>query len=305
MKTKPYIAVAGGVNIDVGARCAQKLRRKDSNPGVVRTSFGGVGRNIAHNLSLLGVETELLTALGGDDYARAVTASCEALGIGVSHALRVPDGRTSTYVYINDEGGDMAVAVSDMAICERLTPDYFRRSLDVLNGAALVVSDTNLPEASLAFLAENLTVPLFVDPVSVTKAEKLRGILPRIHTLKPNALEAELLSGVPVVDRNSARRAARRLIDLGVRRVFLSLGKEGFLAAAEDETVWQPAPDARVASTTGAGDALMAAIAWAYLRGENLTRTAALGAAAAAVTIECEETISPALCAEAVLARAE
>lgn len=299
------VVVTGGVNIDVGARSAQKLRKKDSNPGVVRMSFGGVGRNIAHNLSLLGVETELLTALGGDDYARAVTASCEALGIGLAHALRVPDARTSAYVYINDEGGDMALAVSDMAICDKLTPAYFERNIGILNDASLVVSDTNLPEQSLAFLAENLSVPLFIDPVSVTKAEKLRGILPRIHTLKPNAMEAELLSGVPVVDRNSARRAARRLIDLGVKRVFLSLGKEGFLAAAEDETVWQPAPDAKVVSTTGAGDALMAAIAWAFLRGENLTRTASLGAAAAAVTIESAETISPALCAEAVLARAE
>ncbi len=299
-----YIAVAGGVNIDVGARSAGRLRRKDSNPGCVRTSLGGVGRNIAHNLSLLGVETELLAALGGDDYARAVAASCDALGIGLSHALRIPEARTSAYVYVSDEDGDMAVAVSDMAICERLTPDFFAQRLDLLNGAALVVADTNLPAASLTFLAERLRVPLFVDPVSAAKAEKLAGLLPRLHTLKPNAVEAELLSGVPVVDRNSARRAARRLIDLGVKRVFLSLGKEGFLAAAEDETVWQPAPEAKVVSTTGAGDALMAAIAWAYLRGENLTRTAALGAAAAAVTVESEETISPALSAEAVLARA-
>ena len=299
-----YIAVAGGVNIDVGARSAGRLRRKDSNPGCVRTSLGGVGRNIAHNLSLLGVESELLAALGGDDYARAVAASCDALGIGLSHALRVPEARTSAYVYVSDEDGDMAVAVSDMAICERLTPDFFAQRLDLLNGAALVVADTNLPAASLTFLAERLRVPLFVDPVSAAKAEKLAGLLPRLHTLKPNAVEAELLSGVPVVDRNSARRAARRLIDLGVKRVFLSLGKEGFLAAAEDETVWQPAPEAKVVSTTGAGDALMAAIAWAYLRGENLTRTAALGAAAAAVTVESEETISPALSAEAVLARA-
>jgi len=298
------VVVAGGVNIDIGARSAGKLRLRDSNPGYVRTGLGGVGRNIAHNLTLLGVETELLTALGGDDYARAVAASCRELGIGIDRALRVPEAHTSTYVYINNEDGDMAVAVSDMAICERLTPDYFAARLDTLNGAALVVADTNLPEASLRYLAEKLTVPLFIDPVSVTKAEKLRELLPHIHTLKPNALEAELLSGVPVVDRNSARRAARRLIDLGVRRVFLSLGKEGFLAAAEDETVWQPAPEAKVVSTTGAGDALMAAIAWAYTRGENLTRTASLGAAAAAVTIESADTISPRLSAAAVLARA-
>ena len=299
-----YIAVAGGVNIDIGAQPTDKLRMKDSNPGRVHTGLGGVGRNIAHDLSLLGAKVELLTALGGDEYARTVEDSCQSLGIALSHALRVPGLRTSTYVFVNDAQGDMAVAVSDMAICERLTPVYFSAQLDVLNHAALVVADTNLPEASLRFLAEHLTVPLFVDPVSVTKAEKLAPILPYIHTLKPNALEAELLSGVSVVDRGSARRAARKLIDLGVKRVVLSLGKEGFLAAAEDETVWQPAPEAAVVNTTGAGDALMASLAWSWLRGENLSRTAALGAAAAAITIECAETINPALSAEAVLARA-
>ena len=265
-----YIAVTGGVNVDIGAQPSQRLRTKDSNPGYVHTSLGGVGRNIAHNLRLLGAEVELLTALGSDGYARAMAESCASLGIGVEHALRVPDVRTSTYVYINDERGDMALAVSDMAICEKLTPDYFAGCLELLNGAALVVADTNLPAESLAYLAEHLTVPLFIDPVSVAKADKLTELLPRIHTLKPNALEAELLSGVPVVDRNSARRAARRLIDLGVKQVFLSLGKEGFLAAAEDETVWEPAPRAEVKSTTGAGDALMAALAWAWLRGENM-----------------------------------
>ena len=299
-----YIAVAGGVNVDIGAQSARRLQSKDSNPGRVRTGLGGVGRNIAHNLALLGADVELLTAIGSDHYAEMVVRSCAELGIGVSHALRVPGGATSAYVYISDERGDMALAVSDMTICDALTPEYFAAQLDVLNGAALVVADTNLPTASLAYLAEHLNVPLFVDPVSATKTERLAGLLPHIHTLKPNALEAEILSGVPVVDRNSARRAARRLIESGVRQVFLSLGKEGFLAAAEDETVWQPAPEAEVRNTTGAGDAMMAALVWAHLRGENLSRAATLGAAAAAITIESEETISPALSAEAVLRRA-
>lgn len=300
-----YIVVAGGVNVDICAQPFQKLRAKDSNPGHVRTSLGGVGRNIAHNLRLLGAEVELLTALGDDGYARAMRDSCEELGIGVSHTLHVDNVRTSTYVYINDEAGDMALAVSDMAICEELTPEYFAAQQELLDGAALVVADTNLPTRSLRYLAEHLTVPLFIDPVSSTKAEKLKDLLPQIHTLKPNGQEAELLSGVPVVDRNSARRAARRLIDLGVKQVFLSLGKEGFLAAAEDETVWQPALPVRLKNATGAGDALMAGLAWAWLRGENLSRTAALGAASAAIAVESESTINPALSAEAVLARAD
>ena len=49
-----YIAVVGGVNIDVGGRSFAPLVAGDSNPGVIRTSLGGVGRNIAHNLALLG-----------------------------------------------------------------------------------------------------------------------------------------------------------------------------------------------------------------------------------------------------------
>ena len=199
----------------------------------------------------------------------------------------------------------MRLAVSDMSICDHLTPDYFAANLAALNGAELVIADANLPTESMFFLAEHLSVPLFVDPVSASKAEKLLPILPKIHTLKPNALEAELLSGVPVVDRGSARRAARKLINLGVDQVFLSLGKEGFLAVAEDETVWQPALPVALKSATGAGDALMAALAWSYLRGESLSRAASLGAAAAAITVESEDTIEPTLSAEAVLARAE
>ena len=300
-----YIAVAGGVNVDIGARPFQRPRSKDSNPGVVQTSFGGVGRNIAHNLHLLGVDTELLTAVGIDSYAHALKKSCEALGIGISHTMRVPEIRTSTYVYITDEKGDMMLAVSDMEICDRLTPEYFRENRSVLENAELVVADANLPADSLAFLAENLTVPLFVDPVSTAKAEKLLPILPHVHTLKPNAIEAEILSGVPVIDRDSARRAARKLIEKGVKRVFLSLGKEGILAAAEDETVWQPAIPSQLRSDTGAGDALMAVIAWAWLKGEGLSRTAALGAAAAAIATESETTINPMLSATAVLSRAD
>lgn len=300
-----YIAVAGGVNMDVAARPFRRPIPKESNPGLVHTGPGGVGRNIAHDLRLLGAEVELLTAYGDDGYGRQVEESCAALGIGLSHSLRVPGASTSAYVYISDEKGDMQLAVSDMAVCEQLTPAYFAAREAVLRDAALVVADANLPEASLRWLAEHVEVPLFVDPVSAAKSEKLLPILPRIHTLKPNRMEAELLSGVPVVDRSSARRAARRLIELGVRRVFLSLGKEGFLAAAEDETVWQPSIPAPVVSTTGAGDAMMAALAWSWLRGDNLTRASALGAAAAAIAVECEGSVNPALSAEAALRRAE
>ena len=72
MTASPYIAVVGGVNIDIGGRSDAPLVAGDSNPGRIRSSLGGVGRNIAHNLALLGAKVRLITALGADDGAKRV-----------------------------------------------------------------------------------------------------------------------------------------------------------------------------------------------------------------------------------------
>lgn len=254
-------------------------------------------------MSLLGVDVRFLTAFGDDLYAQRIAASCGELGIDISHALQVPGGTTSTYLFLNDSDGDMALAVSDMEICEQLLPEYFAANLSLLNRSQIVVADTNLPEASLVYLANHCTVPLFVDPVSTSKAEKLRGILGKIHTLKPNRIEAELLSGVKITDEDSLHRAAQTLLDTGMHRVFISLGSDGVFAADHNSFVHQPCFPAKMANATGAGDAFMAALAWAYLEGTDLLGTAAAASAAASIAVEGAETINPVLSVESVRER--
>ena len=78
VRTAPYAVVVGGVNMDIGGRPSHKLVPADSNPGAVRMSLGGVGRNIAHNMSLLGMDVRLLTAFGDDMNAQRIAASCLA-----------------------------------------------------------------------------------------------------------------------------------------------------------------------------------------------------------------------------------
>ena len=222
LRSGSYAVVVGGVNVDIGGRSFAPLVSADSNPGRVTISLGGVGRNIAHNLSLLGADVRLLTAYGDDAHGAQVAASCSELGIDLSHALRVPGAATSTYLYLSDDRGEMALAVSDMSVCEKITPAYLASQLPLLQNAQVVVADCNLPAESLGYLAETCTAPLFVDPVSTAKAEKLLPILSRIHTLKPNALEAALLSGVEIRGKKDAERAAQVLTELGVQRIFLS-----------------------------------------------------------------------------------
>ncbi len=297
-----FTAVVGGVNIDIGGFPHRALSAYDSNPGMVRMSLGGVGRNIAHNMSLLGLDVRLVTALGTDLHAERIAASCGELGIDLSQSLRIPGENTSTYLFISDRDGEMSVAVSDMEIYRHLTPSSLAGKLSWLNRAQVLVLDTNIPAESVQWICEHVEIPIFADPVSVAKAEKLRPVLGSLHTLKPNRIEAELLTGVRIHDEQTLHRAADVLLDTGMHRVFLSLGADGVLAADRNQRMHCPSRCGRIVNTTGSGDAFMAALVWAYLQGTGLEGSTAAGAAAASIAMESRETINPALSVETLQA---
>ena len=300
---RPYVVVVGGANVDICGRAWDPLVPEDSNPGLVSMSIGGVGRNIAHNLGLLGADVRMLTACGDDLNGQRLCAASTEAGIDMSHVLKLRDERTSTYLYITGPDGDMALAVSDMTICERISPSYLADNRELLENARAVVCDANIPAESLAWLAENCSAPLFCDPVSTVKAEKLRPHLGRIHTLKPNRIEAELLSGIPIHNEADLERAAETLLAMGIRRVFISLGGDGIYAASCEESCWMEPLPCRMVNTTGCGDSVMAALVWAYLEELSLADSARAGLAAGSITIETPETISPQMSASLLRSR--
>ena len=96
---------------------------------------------------------------------------------------------------------------------------------------------------------------------------------------------------------------AQALLDKGVKRVFISLGSEGVYAATAEKGVFLDNPPVQPVSTTGCGDAFMAALVWAWLEGLALEDTARCGLAAASIAMESRQTINPALSATALRER--
>lgn len=298
------VTVVGGVNIDIGGRPSNAATLGDSNPGVVTTSLGGVGRNIAHNLALLGLNVRLLSVFGNDDHAERIRRSCQELGIDASLSLTVDGERTSTYLFITDVDGDMALAVNDMEIYRHLTPAALESRMDELNRSDAVVVDANIPQESIEYLAQHCTAPLFSDPVSVAKGGRLKTSLCKLHTLKPNRMEAELLSGVSITDEESLQKAVDALLNTGMQYIFLSLGRDGVLAAKAGERVKLPVFPTSICNTTGAGDAFMSAVVWSYVNQLSLTDAAKAGLAAASIAMESSQANNPALCEAALRQRA-
>ncbi len=294
------VYVIGGVNMDIAGTPSADLRTGDSNPGRVTMTPGGVGRNIAENLCRLERPVSLVTVLGNDAYADVIREHSRNVGIDLSMSFTDPMGRTSTYLCLNEQNGDLHAAVSDMAICDQLTPDKLEPLLPELNRGDLLIADANLPEATLEWIAGHISIPVAADPVSAAKALRLRPLLSRMVFLKPNLQEAELLAGFAPGTSGSCSRIADALHALGVSRVFLSLGAQGVWADDGTEGALLPCVPGPIVNTSGCGDAFVAAVADAYLRGMGTMDCARAGLAAAAICAEDPAAVSPRLSREAI-----
>lgn len=303
LREESYITVVGAVNIDISGTPFEQLRTEDSNPGHMSLTLGGVGRNIAENLSRLGSNVELITALGDDFYAAEIERSCRSLNIGISHSLKCQGSATSMYLCINDVGGDMMVAVNDMEIYRKLTPKYLETKLPVINKGKLLVLDGNLTQEAIEFLAQKCTVPIIAEPVSIVKAARFKRVLPHIDLIKPNKFELEVLSGQKVYDRHSLEDAVEKLIEKGVHRIVVSRGEEGILFADEKEMRYYNSLACDPVNTTGCGDAMLAGITYALSEELNTESIVNYGLAASSICIEHEGAISPAMTLDNIKSR--
>ncbi len=318
MNRKPYVAVVGGMNIDIQAKCRLPFRPGDSNPGSLDTSPGGVGRNIAENLVRLGARVELLSVLGDDDYSARLEESCASIGIGLRGSLRLRGVAASQYLCILDSDGSLAGAVAAMDSIERLSPQRLEERASLLDSADIIILDANISEDSIAWLARRYPKgarrPLLgFDPVSVTKAAKGASSLGSFSFAKPNRGEAAVLAGLPAGESAmtlspamtlaSAMTFASALRAKGLGEAFVSSGSGGLCAEGAGGERWVarlPSPDGpglAAVNASGAGDAACAAIAWGLLGGLGLGERCALAVAAARLAAAADSPVNPGMSA--------
>ena len=282
------VLVVGGANLDLMATGQARLQQGDSNPGRLRSQPGGVARNIAERLASLGRPVRLVSVLGDDEAGRQILQQGQAAGIDMGGCRVLAGAATARYVSLHQPDGELLLAVNDMAVLQGLTADLLQAELPALHSAAAVVIDANLAPATLAALwALPASVALWADAVSAAKCQRLGPGLARLHTLKPNRLEALQLSGLPAASADTA--LAGWLLDAGIRQVALSLGADGLLLCGRDADGqrWQhhqPALPVAVRNVTGAGDALLAGLLHAQL-------AACAPAAAAAFAVVCASSV--------------
>ena len=200
-------------------------------------------------------------------------------------------------MFVTDDTGDLLVAVNDMDICKEINPEFLERRLDFINNAAICLLDANLEEETMAWIGDHVTAPLFGDTVSTVKAHRFDPILDKMTVLKPNDLEASVLTGIGIADQYSAGAAAKTLLDKGVKNVFISLGANGILCASHTNGTYRfehvPPYRTNIATANGAGDSGMAAITWSYYDDpdRDIKEVGRIAQAASSSALECTKAV--------------
>ena len=290
------VTVIGGANIDIKGKPYKELKQHTSNPGYINIAPGGVGRNIAHNLAQLNVPVTFLSVVGNDDEGRRLLEETRQAGVNVEQVVISNTRRTGIYLAILNAIGDMDIALSGMDILEELNIQYLESKIEVIKNSEIVVFDSNIPEESIRYVTElcyNNNIPVVVDPVSIDKAQKLKGVLDKIDYITPNKEELESITGMSVADDEEMKKAVKYLRDRGVKNVIVTLGERGVYISSEELEKFIEPYRTEIVDATGAGDALTAGLVYGIFNGYSLEVSVKMGLAAASLTISSPYTVNP------------
>ena len=286
------ITVIGESNIDIAVKPHGELNAKGCTPSSIAFHHGGVARNIAHNLCLLGHEVHLASVFGDDSLALSMMEECEQLGIDLSLSSQYADAKSPIFLSFNDEVGNMQSAVSDIALNGCLDVEWLRDRIDAINRSDLVVADTLLSVEALTFLIDHCLVPLYLDAVSPNRALLLNEALKNswkksFQALKCNLAEAQAMTGL-----SSADEAAKTLVSKGIKEVYLTMGEDGVCYADKKGCRHFPAIEAKALNVMGSGDAFLAGVVHAHAQGRLGDDAISFGIDMAKVNCEAEGTVA-------------
>ena len=290
-----YILVVGASIVDIIGFGSKEYTPKDSIPGCIKVSLGGVCRNIAENLARVGVSTEFISIVGNDSNGLSILDHSKRIGYRMNNSLILENECTPTYMAILNNEGEMESAVVDMESLNKMDTAFIDSKAEIFENAEYTIVDSDNPILLEHMLKKYRGKTKFVlDPVSANKAKKISHLVKYFHTVKPNRFEAEALCGFKINTDEDLKKAARFFLDQGVENVFISLDADGiYYLTKEEEGKLAFDNKIDVKNVTGAGDSFVAGLGYGYMNKLSTIDTLKYAVAMSLVTITHEETINP------------
>jgi len=282
---KKRIVVAGSSNTDMVVRAARIPRPGETVlGGEFLMAAGGKGANQAVAAARAGGAVTFIARVGDDLFGRQALRGFRRDRINIDKVGIDRRASSGVALIVVGQGGENAITVASGANA-RLTEAEIRRAAKVIASADILLLQLEIPLAAVslaAAIAKRSCVRTILNPAPARPLPE--ALLNRISVLTPNESEAEILTGIKIIGRKDAERAAIRLAKR-TEAVILTMGARGLIIASGSKTEFVPAFKVKAVDTTGAGDVFNGALAVALAEGGSLSGAARFASAAAALSV--------------------
>ena len=281
---KPLIVALGGLNMDLVVSAERMPAPGETVFGdSFRSAPGGKGGNQAVAAARLGARVRMVGRAGKDGFGAALIENLRKEGIDASRVATDPDNPTGVAMILLDGNRQNYIVAAYGA---NLASDgaQAEAAVDALSGADALLLQLETPldvAKSAARAARDKGAIVAWDPAPAI--EMGRDAYELCDVLTPNQTEAEALTGVRVLDRETAREAARRLVGEGAAAAVVTMGEMGAHCETRDYGEFIPAFDVPTVDTVAAGDAFAAALGTALSEGRDLPTAVRFASAAGAL----------------------
>lgn len=247
---------------------------------------GGKGGNQAVSAARQGAEVTMVTKLGEDLFGEEAIRNFENEGINTSFITRDEEEATGAAIITVDEQSENTIVVA-LGACGKMTRDDVVSSENVLKNADIVLLqlETSMVAVKTTIeLSKKYNKPVILNPAPYQDISD--SLLKDLTYITPNETEASLLTGVEVINEETARAASIKLLQKGVNTVVITLGKQGcFVYDGTDEGKLVEGFKVHAVDTTGAGDAFNGAFATFIAEGMELDEAVIRSNAVAALSV--------------------
>jgi ribokinase len=281
------IVVIGSLNMDLVVRVARMPLAGETIFGHdFITVPGGKGANQAVAAARLGGRVTMIGRVGSDSFGETLVKNLKAEGVDTSFMQVDKEASSGTALITVDKSGQNSIVVVSGANM-RLLPDVMEYTLDKIDPFSFMLLQLESPLECVeraARIARNKGAKVILNPSPVSRLPN--EFLRLADILVPNDIEASQITGLPVENIAEAEVAARRLIEMGIGAVVLTLGRHGVIIARNDlDPIHLRSHPVEVVDTTAAGDAFAGGLTVGLSEGLSLQDAARFGNAAAAITV--------------------
>jgi len=251
--SNPIICI-GASFVDELFHAKDEMLLATTNEASVTKTTGGVSRNIAHQLALLGVPVQLISVFGNDSDGDWLKHICKHAGVKLDAAI-TKEGLSGKYTGILNPDGSLFSAFLTNAANHLITPQHLEKNIALLQTASYLLADANVSVETAGWLLQfsNKTgIPFILEPVSVPPAKKFKDAnLSGLHLITPNEDELPVLCSEKSF---LTQLQVEELLERGVEQIWLHNGKQGSALYTKEKSITLHAPPIEVLDCTGAGD---------------------------------------------------